>query len=90
MKRRAMKKWIPEGTCYCYGHRRTGKCKWLRLNKKVDYQESGYCMYLKLGDWFKNGTMLLWDECKECGVKNEISHWEKEPRKRKWQKSFKD
>lgn len=72
MKKRAMKKWIPKDTLYCYfinKHGRVETCKWHRTNKKVDEQESGYCKYLKVGDWHKNGTMLLWDECKACGEK---------------------
>lgn len=85
MKRRAMKKWIPKETCYCYGHKKTGKCKWLKFNKKVDYQQSGYCEYLKAGDWYKDGTMLLWDECKECGISSETNYWMKRSIKRKWQ-----
>ena len=44
------------------------KCKWLTFNKTKNYQENGYCKYLGCGDWDKRGTMLLWDECKECGV----------------------
>lgn len=61
MKKRAMKKWIPKDTCCCYG------CKWLSFNPNKPYQMNGYCKYLKTGDWFEDGTMLLWDMCKECG-----------------------
>ncbi|NCQ51513.1 hypothetical protein GW796_06385 [archaeon] len=30
--------------------------------------DGAYCSYLKLGDWMENGTSLLWDQIKECGV----------------------
>lgn len=66
-----MKKWIPKDTCYCYSINRNGNpktCKWLVSNPNKEYQMNGYCKYLKLGDWYENGTMLLWDEVKECGV----------------------
>lgn len=74
---------------------------WLKQNDiqdYYDYQQTGYCHFLKLGDWFdkddgkeeeiihlerynkvpikvnskQNGTMLLWDACKECGINDEI------------------
>jgi hypothetical protein len=31
--------------------------------------DGAFCQYLKAGDW--NGTDLLWDQVKECGVKYE-------------------
>lgn len=31
----------------------------------------GYCEYLKAGDLNEDGTMLLWDQVKECGIKRE-------------------
>lgn len=34
-------------------------------------QTAGYCSYLRKGDWAEDGTFLLWDQCKECGVKLE-------------------
>ena len=69
MKKRAMKKWIPKGTHYCYENTNMfKKCKWLSFNKNKNYQANGYCKYIGLGDWEEYGTILLWDECKECGV----------------------
>lgn len=63
MKKRAMKKWIPNDIAYCCN------CKWLRFNKNKDYFSNGYCKYLGLGDWYKNNrTILLWDACKNCDV----------------------
>ena len=36
-----------------------------------------YCRYLKTADGFKDGTSLLWDQIKECGVKDEeYDTWE--------------
>ena len=63
-----MKKWIPKDTSYCYGDKKIGRCKWLIISKSKPAQENGYCKYLKLGDWYEDGTSLLWDECKECGI----------------------
>ena len=69
MKKRAMKKWIPKNTCYCYENDNIFKiCKWLSFNKNKDPQDCGFCKYLNCGDWYKDGTMLLWDECKECEI----------------------
>lgn len=87
MKKRAMKKWIPKDTCYCYEFKdgKYSTCKWLRFNKNKNYQEDGYCKYLGTGDWYEDGTMLLWDQCKECGVSDNNLIY-KAPKKRKWQK----
>lgn len=35
-------------------------------------QESGYCSYLEKGDWMEDGTMLLWDQVKECGINTDF------------------
>lgn len=74
MKKRAMKKYIPKNTLYCYSVKYTnGKriiipCKWWSKNKNKNKQENGYCSYLKVGDWQEKGTCLLWDQCKECSI----------------------
>lgn len=78
MKKRAMKKWIPKNPCYCYniigkdvdGSAKINICKWHRVDKKHYNQENGYCIYLGKGDWQESGTSLLWDKCKECGIKD--------------------
>ena len=31
-------------------------------------QSCGYCRLLKQGDFMDNGTMLIWDQVKECGI----------------------
>lgn len=42
---------------------------WKKLSGFPD-QQSGWCDYLKTGDMIddETGTMLLWDQVKECGV----------------------
>lgn len=50
---------------YCCG------CVFKNYHKEVDKlnsQLSGWCYYLNTGDFMPNGTTLLWDGCKECGV----------------------
>lgn len=78
MKKRAMKKYIPKNTFYCYkvkyvnGERITIPCKnWVKVKSKPE-QLNGYCKYLKLGDWQSEGFSLLWDQCKECNVSKKI------------------
>lgn len=43
-----------------------------RADKPSD--QNGYCRAMKAGDWMghPNGTMLLFDQCKECGVNDGI------------------
>lgn len=58
---------VPHGP-YCYDER--GCCPhWSRRDDKPD-QESGYCALMEAGDWMPIplGTMLLWDQVKECGI----------------------
>jgi hypothetical protein len=47
---------------------------WARNGMKRE-QEDGYCRLIKKGDWMPNphGTMLLWDQVKECGVNADFS-----------------
>lgn len=63
MKKRAMKKWIPKDTPYCYGSLKP--CKWRVKRKLTDEygaRKECFCMYTGR---FDEG--LLWDACKECG-----------------------
>lgn len=65
-------KYIPKGL-YCYT-RRDGKvhlCPFWDKDYSKPEQESGYCHYLKRGDWEEEGFSLLWDQVKECGVNDE-------------------
>jgi hypothetical protein len=83
MKKRAMKKWIPKNTSYCYENKNIKSCKWLSFNKTKDEQLSGYCKYLHSGDWMEDGTTLLWDECKECSCHYENSlYWLRQSKKK--------
>ena len=82
MKKRAMKKWIPKQTCYCYDHltraktdkpgvlRYVGHCKWRQLRRRIDEEygteKEWYCAYLGKYD-DEIDVGLLWDACKECG-----------------------
>lgn len=74
MKKRTMKKYIPKNTLYCYnikyinGKRTIIPCKHWSINPSKSKQLNGYCKYLKSGDWYKKGTFLIWDQCKECNV----------------------
>lgn len=72
----------PEGQ-YCYKitkivydekgcphiHRRM--CPFHVMRDDKPYQMNGYCSYLRLGDWMKNGTSLLFDQVKECDLNSE-------------------
>lgn len=69
---------IPEGI-YCHGKlvpdpnnsmimHCPNRCPYWDTNPFALDQEFGYCSFLTVGDWEPNGTMLLWDSCKECGI----------------------
>lgn len=57
--------YIPNGW-YCY--RGAYVCPFWDKDETKPEQASGYCHYLKEGDWQQNYTSLLWDMCKECDV----------------------
>lgn len=76
MKKRAMKKWIPKNTVYCYESLKPKNdgtfavayvrhCKW-RKRKKHNGEYEIFCEYLKKFD-SEISCGLLWDACKECG-----------------------
>ena len=87
MKKRAMKKWIPKGMyCYesnyeCKWHKCVGVKKTNHSNCRYNNDckvSSSYCdcshliykcEYMNYIDFEQNS--LLWDACKECGVKDE-------------------
>jgi len=65
--------------------RQTKLCPYWVNNTSQPYQMNGYCRYLKLGDWEDKGTTHLWDQVKECGIKErtrEDRQYEKEIYKR--------
>lgn len=86
-ERRARKEsMVPDGM-YCYSRDTvTGKiiaCPHLKIRKDRRQQSNGYCRLLKVGDYTqgkvkcKDGrdipraTFLLWDACKECGIRDD-------------------
>ncbi|NTF17757.1 hypothetical protein G6L37_05040 [Agrobacterium rubi] len=73
---------IPDGM-YCYsrdtsrGSREGGRlpivpCPYWGMDPDRNIQDNGYCAHLKSGDWQSEGLSLLWDQVKECGVKDEL------------------
>lgn len=48
----------------------TRMCPYWKRNGHKSDQRDGYCRLLKVGDWMSrpHGTMLLWDQVKECGI----------------------
>lgn len=61
---------VPEGP-YCYTRRPDGSIKACPYHfgcPEAPEQAWGYCSYLGVGDWMDEGTFLLWDSCKECGI----------------------
>ncbi len=59
---------IPKGV-YCYDEK--GTCPYWDLREDKPDQDNGYCNFLKCGDWESRVMGLLWDQCKECGIKDE-------------------
>jgi hypothetical protein len=73
---------IPKNTNYCYvsngteiqGDKvifKTIPCPFFDFDDAQNEQSDGYCHFLEKGDWMENGTFLLWDQCKECGINYE-------------------
>ena len=67
---------IPKGM-YCYtikdidhttGRMSINLCPYWSVRSSKPEQLNGYCHFLKIGDWHENGTTLLWDQVKECGI----------------------
>lgn len=46
-------------------------CPYWKWRNDKPQQRNGYCRLLKAGDWQKDGTFLLWDSVKECGINSE-------------------
>ena len=45
-------------------------CPFWRTLPGLPEQRSGWCDYLRTGDNEADGTLLLWDQVKECGIKD--------------------
>lgn len=65
---------IPEGI-YCHVGRSTF-CPYWGRNPNQEEQNDGYCAFLGKGDWEHDGIGLLWDQVKECGVKDDVEDGE--------------
>lgn len=73
---------IPDGP-YCYQPLEAGHvtddgtfvypvkpCPYWAVDPSREKQSNGYCAYLKCGDWEEGGTFHLFDQVKECGVRD--------------------
>ena len=79
---------IPTGV-YCHGRPsfvydkehpkgyRVDVCPYWDFDDEKPKQENGYCHFMKKGDWEIGETFLLWDQCKECGINDELEEDEK-------------
>ena len=57
---------IPDG-CYCQ------QCPYFDCATNKEEQSNGFCWYIGRGDWDDpSAAALLWDGCKECGIKDKI------------------
>lgn len=61
---------VPPRTEYCYTQvdGRQATCPYWALRAGVPHQLDGYCALLGCGDQEEDGTFLLWDQVKECGI----------------------
>lgn len=67
---------IPHGA-YCYAPKsqtsqsffHVTPCSYWKLLDEHPSQMNGWCEYLGTGDMVEKGTSLLWDQVKECGIK---------------------
>lgn len=72
---------IPTGM-YCYTRRPSlgaengvypiVTCPYWARDPDRDAQDNGYCAHIKSGDWDVDGLSLLWDQVKECGVRDDL------------------
>jgi hypothetical protein len=64
---------VPKGD-YCYTHLNGEDfkcCPFWMLLKHFPKRRNGYCSLMEVGDFMgpeNNGTILLWDQTKECGI----------------------
>jgi len=63
-----LRKQIPKGIC-CYDK---NKCPFWSMDLSRPSQENGYCYLIGRGDWEIGATSLLWDQCKECGINDDL------------------
>lgn len=82
MKKRAMKKWIPKDTIYCYNYDKHRKyniydftipvkvCPWYKVTKKYDKKYNEYyneTFCRYCNEGDEYDVGCLYDECKICG-----------------------
>ena len=60
---------IPEGI-YCYDL--NGVCPHWSQDISQPEQLNGFCSLLNRGDWDGTGFGELWDQCKECGINDDM------------------
>ena len=65
---------IPKGH-YCYTIKKIvgtrieiNLCLYWDKKPEFESQMNGYCHFLGTGDMCEDGTSLLWDQVKECGI----------------------
>lgn len=78
---------IPDGV-YCYardpsrvvaeGRYPIVTCPYWALDPARPEHEDGYCAHLKSGDWESEGLSLLWDQVKECRIRDDMPEDEDE------------
>ena len=71
LSKESAESFIPKGI-YCYDEK--GLCPFWDKFKELPNQSNGYCHFLEVGDFSSSGTFLLWDQCKECGIKDDIDY----------------
>lgn len=62
---------VEEPSAATHWHMRVARCPFWRLDTTRPRDERGHCDYLRRGDADEDGTSLLWDGVKECGVRTE-------------------
>jgi hypothetical protein len=80
MNKRQAKKLIPRGD-YCYDiiarvkeNIKVKCCPFWGRNPEKHAQESGFCTLFNFKDWDTIGFGLLWDQVKECGLREYKYH----------------
>lgn len=61
---------IPNGY-YCLDSR--GRCPYWSIREDMPEYNNGYCSYIEKGDWELGDKSMLWNECKECGIRENNS-----------------
>jgi hypothetical protein len=77
---------IPNNSSYCYESITQSKteagvfpitnlCPYWRIASDKPETLSGYCLFLKEGDWEEDGTMALFDQLKNCDINNDFEDY---------------